>query len=114
MKLDKPRYTRVIVRSVVRADDSPRYHVTGNCRSKTEVLRYGGRPCWGVDKIFFTDTHGNNEDKKKRDPNTFFKPTDGQENAEVVLDGGDNAHQLRTLIPQKDTYPWKRSGIEGI
>jgi hypothetical protein len=32
----------------------------------------------------------------------------------LFLMGGDNAHQLRALIPQKDTYPWKRSGIEGI
>jgi hypothetical protein len=31
----------------------------------------------------------------------------------VVLDEGDYAHQLRTLRPQKDTYPWKRSGIVG-
>ena len=114
MKLDKPRYTRVVVRGVVRADDRPRYHVTSNCRPKTEILCYCGRCCWGVDKIFSTDTRGNNEDKKKRNPNTFLKPTDGQENVEVVLNGGDNAHQLRTLIPQKDTYPWRRSGIEGI
>jgi hypothetical protein len=87
MKLDKPGHTRVEVRGVVRAEGSPRYHVTGNCRPKTEILCYCGRCCWGVDEIFSTDTRGNNEDKKKWNPNTIFKPTGGQENAEVVLDG---------------------------
>jgi hypothetical protein len=54
--------------------------------------------------VFSTDTRDNNEDNKTRNPNTILVPTEGQENAEVVLDEGKNTHQLRTLSPQKDTY----------
>ena len=104
-KLDKPGYTRVEIHSVVRANGSPRYHVTGNCRSKTKNLCRCCWCCWGVDKIFCTDTQGNKEDKKTRNPNAIFEPGEGQENAEVVPDGGEDAYQLRTLSPQKDTYP---------
>jgi hypothetical protein len=54
--------------------------------------------------MFSTDTRGYNEDKKKRNPSAILVPEEGQGNPAVVPDWGDNAHQLRTLIPQKDTY----------
>ena len=84
-KLDKPGYTRVEVRSVVRADDGPRYHVTGNCRPKTENMCHCGRCCWDVDKIFPTDPRDNNKDEKKRGPSPIFVPTEGQKRD--VIDG---------------------------
>jgi hypothetical protein len=62
--------------------------------------------------MFSTDTRGNNEDNKRRNPRTIFIPAEGQENAKAIPDGI-NAHQLRTLSPQKDTYPWKQSEILG-
>jgi hypothetical protein len=106
-RLDKPGYTRVEIHSVVRANGSPRYHVTSNCRSKTTNLYRcgGGRWARGIDKMFSTDTRDNNEDNKTRNPNTILVPAEGQNNAEVVRDRGENVHQLRTLSPQKDTYP---------
>jgi hypothetical protein len=54
--------------------------------------------------MFSTDTGDNNEDNKTRNPNTILVPTEGQEKVEAVFDEGENAHQLRTLSPQKDTY----------
>jgi hypothetical protein len=55
--------------------------------------------------MFSTDTCGYNEDKKKRNPSAILVPEESQGSPAVVPDGGDKAHQLRTLIPQKDTYP---------
>jgi hypothetical protein len=93
----------VEVRSVVRTKGRPWYHVSGNCRSEIKNLCHCSRR-WGIDKVFSTDARDNNEDNKTRNPNTILVPTEGQENAEVVLDEAGNAHQLRTLSPQKDTY----------
>jgi hypothetical protein len=103
-RLDKPGYTRVEIHSVVRADASPCYHVTSNCCSKpTNLCRCGGCS-WArvVDKMFSTDNRDNNEDHKAWNPNTVFEPAEGQG---AFRDGGEIAHQLRTLSPQKDTYP---------
>jgi hypothetical protein len=86
-KLDKPGYTRVEVRGIVRAEDRPRHRETGNCRRKTENLCRCGRCCWRVDKIFSADTRGNNKDKKRRNPGTIFVPAEGQETAEYFLMG---------------------------
>jgi hypothetical protein len=58
--------------------------------------------------MFSTDTCGYNEDKKTRNPGAILIPEEGQGNPAV---GGDKAHQLRTLIPQKVTYPLMRLGI---
>jgi hypothetical protein len=98
----------VKVRGVIRADARPRYRATGKCRPETKNLRHCSRWCWGVDEIFSTDTRGHNEDKNKRNPSTILVPEEGQGNPAVAPDGGDKAHQLRTLIPQKDTYPSMR------
>jgi hypothetical protein len=38
-------------------------------------------------------------------------PEEGQGNPAVVLNVGVKAHQLRTLIPQKVTYPLMRLGV---
>ena len=104
-KLDKPGNARVIVRGIIRADARPRYRATGKCRPVTKNLRHCGRCCWGVDEMFSTDTRGYNEDKKTRNPSVILVPEGGQGNPGLVPDGGDKAHQLRTLIPQKVTYP---------
>jgi hypothetical protein len=56
--------------------------------------------------MFSTDTRNNNEDNKTRNPNTVFEPAEGQDLGQKVLsDWRGNTHQLRTLSPQKDTYP---------
>ena len=112
-KPDKPGYTRVEVRGVVLAKGSPRHRVTGNCRPKTEILCCCGWCCWRVDKMFCTDTRCNNEGKKRWNPSTIFIPKPGQENSVVAFSRGDNAHQLRTLSPQKDTCSRNQSEIIG-
>jgi len=61
--------------------------------------------------MFSTDTRGYNEDKKTRNPSAILVPEEDQGNPEIVPDGGDKTHQLRTLIPQKVTYPLMRLGI---
>jgi hypothetical protein len=62
--------------------------------------------------MFASDTCDNNEDQKEENPGAILVPVEGQKPAEIVPDDvGDNVHQLRTLTPQKDTYPSKRSGI---
>jgi hypothetical protein len=61
--------------------------------------------------MFSTDTRGHSEDQKTRNPSIILVPEEGQGNPAVVLDGGDKAHQLRTLIPQKITYPVMRLEI---
>jgi len=53
--------------------------------------------------MFSTETRRYNEDKKTRNPSAILVPEEGQVNPAVVLDGGDKAHLLRTLIPQKVT-----------
>jgi hypothetical protein len=103
-KLDKPGYARVKVRGEIRADASPRYRATGKYRPVTENLRHCGRCCWGADEMFSTDTRCYNKDKKTRNPCVILVPEEDQGNPAVVPDGGDKAHQLRTLIPQKVTY----------
>lgn len=92
------------VRGVIRADACPRYRATGKCRPETKNMRYCSWCGWGVDEMFSTNTRGYNEDKKKRNPSAILVPEEGQGNPVVISDGGDKAHQLRTLIPQKDTY----------
>lgn len=98
------------VRSVVRAECCPRKRETGDCRREAENLwRSGSRDCWSVDEMFATDSRGNDEDKENGNPSTFFVPAGGQERVEVViLDDNDNAYQLRTLRPQKDTCQARR------
>lgn len=86
-EFDKPRHTRVEVRCVVRAEDRPRYHKTGNYCPETENLRRCRRFCWGVDKMFSADTRGNDEDKKRRNPGTIFVPAEGQNETEETPDG---------------------------
>jgi len=54
--------------------------------------------------MFSTDTRGYNEDEKKWYPGAILVPAERQEKVAVVSDGVDEAHQLRTLSPQKDTY----------
>jgi len=76
-------------------------------------LLHGGWSCWGVDELLSTDTRGNDEDKKEKEPGNILIPAEGQENAKVVTNGVGNTHQLRTLIPQKDTLPMRRSGTIG-
>jgi hypothetical protein len=110
-KLDKPGHARVKVCGVIRADASPRYHATGKCRPETKNLCHCSRCCWGVDEIFSTDTRGYNEDKDKWNPSAILVPKEGQGNSAVVSHESDKAHQLRTLIPQKVTYPLMRLGI---
>jgi len=61
--------------------------------------------------MFCTDTRGYNEDKKKRNQSPILVPEEGQGNPAVVPDGGEKAYQIRTLSPQKDTYPLMRLGI---
>jgi hypothetical protein len=63
--------------------------------------------------MFSTNTRNYNEDKKEQNPSVILVPREGQGNAAVVPDGGDEAHQLRTLSPQKDTYPLMRLEIVG-
>ena len=110
-KLNKPGCTRVGVCGIIRADARPRHRATGNCRPETENLCHCGRYRWGVDKMFSTDTCGNNEDKEKWNPRVILIPAGGQETAGVVPDGSDKAYQLRTLSPQKDTCPLMRLEI---
>jgi hypothetical protein len=45
-----------------------------------------GRSYWGIDKMFSTDTRGNNEHEKKKDPGNILIPPEKkiQENAQVV------------------------------
>lgn len=62
--------------------------------------------------MFSADARGNNEDEKRRNPGTVFVPAVGQKGAEVIPNN--NAHQLRTLSPQKDTYLSTQSEIVGI
>jgi hypothetical protein len=111
VRLDKPGHARVEVRCVVRAEGRPRHHGTSNYRPETENLCRCRSFCWSVDKMFSADTRGNNEDKKRRNPGTIFVPAEGQKE---YFRSGNNAHQLRTLRPQKDTYSSTRSGIVGI
>jgi hypothetical protein len=73
-KADKPGYTRVEIRGIVRADNSPCYHVPGDCRSKTNDLYHCGRCCWGVDKMFSSDSCDNNEDKEEEKPGAILVP----------------------------------------
>ena len=73
-KLDKPGYTRVEIRGIVRADGCPCYHVTSDRRSKTEDLHNCGWCCWGVNKMFSSDTCYNNEDKKEEKPSAILVP----------------------------------------
>ena len=113
-ELDRPGYTRVEVRCVVRAEDRPRYHGTGNYRPETENLCRCRSFCWGVHKMFSANARGNNEDKKRRNPGTILVPAEGQEEVEVTPDGVTNAHQLRTLSPQKDTCSSTRSEMVGF
>lgn len=112
MELDKPGHTRVEVRCIVRTEGRPCHHGTSNYRRVTENLCSCRRFCWGVDKIFSADTRGNNKDEKRRNPGTVFVPAVGQKAPEVIPI--DNAHQLRTLSPQKDTCLSTRSEIAGI
>jgi hypothetical protein len=95
----------VEIRGIVRAEPRPWYRVPSNCRSETKNLLRSGRNCWGVDEMFSTDTRGNKEHKKEKDPGDILIPIEIQEYARVVLNEGENAHQFRTLSPQKDTYP---------
>ncbi len=97
----------VEVRGVIRAEGRPWYHVPGNCRPKTEYLCRCGWCYCGIYEILSTDTRGNNKDKKRRDPNAILVPGERQENAAIVPDVSDNAYQLRTLSPPKETYPSK-------
>ena len=76
-KLDKPGYTRVEIRGIVRADGCPCYHVTSDCRSETKDLHHCGRCYWGVDKMFPSDTCDNNEDKKEEKPGAILVPAEG-------------------------------------
>jgi hypothetical protein len=84
VELDKPGHTRVEVRCVVRAEDRPRQHGTGNYRPETENLCRCPSFCWGVDKMFSADPRGDNEDKKRRNPGTIFVPVEGQKEAEDI------------------------------
>jgi hypothetical protein len=61
--------------------------------------------------MFSTDTRDNNEHKKEKEPGNILIPAESQEIVQVVPNEGRNNHQLRTLSPQKDTYPSRRSGI---
>ena len=61
--------------------------------------------------MFSTDTRCNKEHKKEKDPRNILIPAESQENAQVVPNGGESGHQLRTLSPQKDTYPSRRLEI---
>jgi len=63
--------------------------------------------------MFSTDTRDNKEHKKEKEPGNILIPAESQENAQVVPNEGENAHQLRTLSPQKDTYPSRLSGTVG-
>jgi hypothetical protein len=61
--------------------------------------------------MFSTDTRGYNEDEKKWYPSAILVPAEHQEKAAVVSDEADEARQLRTLSPQKDTYSLMRLEI---
>jgi len=61
-----------------------------------------------------TDTRCNSEYKKEKDPGNVLEPAESQENAQVVPNEGGNVHQLRTLSPQKDTYPSRRSSTVSL
>jgi hypothetical protein len=65
--------------------------------------------------MFPSDTCDNKEDKKEEKPGAILVPAEGYKPAEIVPDDvGDDAHQLRTLSPQKDTYPSERSEVVAI
>ena len=72
------------IRGIVRAERRPRYRVPGNCRSETENLLRSGRKFWRVDKMFSTDTRGNNEHKKEKEPGDILIPAERQGNVLVV------------------------------
>lgn len=105
-KLDKPGHTRVEIRCIIRADARPCDHIASNCRSETKDLHHCGRRCWGVDEVFPSDTCDNNENKKEEKPRAVLVPEEDSQT--VPGDVRDNTHKLRTLSPQKDTYPSNR------
>jgi hypothetical protein len=62
--------------------------------------------------MFSSDTCDDYKDKKEEKPGAILVPAEDEKPAEIVPnDVGDNAHQLRTLSPQKDTYSSKKSEI---
>ena len=62
--------------------------------------------------MFSSDTCDNKEDKKEEKPGAILVPARVRNPPKSSSDDlRDHAHQLRTLSPQKDTYPSKRSEI---
>ena len=63
-----------------------------------------------------TDACGNDEDQDDREPKYSLEPAEGfervcEEYTSSTRD--DRTYQLRTLSPQKDTYPSLQSGKRG-
>ena len=82
-KPDKPGYTRVEVRGVVRAKGSQRHHVSSKYRPKIGNLCQCAGGYWDFNKVFPTDTRSNDEDKKDWDPSVIQVPSKGQGTAQI-------------------------------
>jgi CBS domain-containing protein len=63
--------------------------------------------------MFATDTGSDKECNESWYPSTVREPED-QKSVKAVSGEGSSTYQLRTLIPQKDTYPVKRWETEDI